>query len=67
MKKMKLEIDALRVESFRTGATRDADGTVRGHLYQRAWGEGVDHQAKSEGCSDGCTHTCASGGTICCA
>jgi len=35
MKKLVLELDALKVESFSTGAGRNPDGTVRGHLYVR--------------------------------
>ncbi|HEU4456546.1 MAG TPA: hypothetical protein VFR81_25990 [Longimicrobium sp.] len=31
MKKLKLEIENLRVESFTTGAGRNPDGTVRAH------------------------------------
>lgn len=37
MRKLKLEIDALRVESFQTtGVAREAAGTVRGHLDRAA-------------------------------
>ncbi len=31
MKKLKLEIDALKVESFESGGARERGGTVRGH------------------------------------
>jgi len=31
MKKLMLELDALKVESFATGAARHPDGTVRAH------------------------------------
>lgn len=36
MRKLALEIDALRVESFATGGERGADGTVRGHRLEAA-------------------------------
>ncbi len=72
MKKLKLELDALQVESFRTGAARNADGTVRGHVYEWeryewGWEDAVNRPAPTVGCSDGCTHTCGSGGPVCCA
>jgi hypothetical protein len=68
MKKLTLEIDALKVESFRTGAIRDADGTIRGHAFEWDWQEdAIKRQANSMGCTDGCTKTCGSGGPVCCA
>lgn len=67
MKKLTLELDALRVESFRTGAIRDADGTIRGHGHEWDWQEdAIKRAAGTEGCSDGCTHSCASGARVCC-
>ncbi len=63
MKKLTLELDALKVESFRTGAVRNIDGTVQGH--ESDWDE--EAPGKSVGCSDGCTaYSCASGGDVCC-
>jgi hypothetical protein len=75
MKKLMLALDALKVESFATGAGRNPDGTVRGHAY---WYETEQADAQRPpavtdgtcpaGCSDGCTsYSCASGGPVCCA
>ncbi len=77
MKKLKLEIDALTVESFNTGVSRDPDGTVRGHIRMQTWElpqeedfaqPAVTAGTCPAGCSDGCTsYSCASGGPVCCA
>jgi len=78
MKKLKLELDALKVESFNTGASRNPGGTVRGHLWMQPWElpqeeEEVALPPESRwscplGCTDGCTaYSCASGGPVCCA
>ncbi len=83
MKKLLLELDALKVESFNTGVARNANGTVRGHagvdavsVNEWAWEqeeavtapEPVSKWSCPLGCTDGCTkYTCASGGDICCA
>ncbi len=82
MKKLMLELDALKVESFKTGVARNADGTVRGHsgadeISGNEWeweekeavtAEPVSRWSCPLGCTDGCTrYTCASGGDICCA
>lgn len=41
MKKLKLDLDTLRVQSFATSAAKDgARGTVRGHVYADAEAEG---------------------------
>lgn len=39
MKKLRLELDSLRVESFGTGAG-SAGGTVNGHIFDNAAGTG---------------------------
>jgi len=77
MKKLMLEMDALKVESFATGAGRNPDGTVRGHGVTVEWEredavtvprETVSQVTCPAGCSDGCTsYSCASGGPVCCA
>ena len=67
MKKLALELDGLRVESFDTGGARNAGGTVRGHAHGGEWDKNWENAANSEGCSDGCTHSCASGARVCCA
>jgi hypothetical protein len=68
MNKLTLEIDALKVESFRTGAIRDVDGTVRGHAFEWEREDAVNRPKDTVGCSDGCTaYSCASGGDVCCA
>jgi len=70
MKKLMLELDALKVESFSTAGSRDAAGTVRGHGDTYEWGcegDGDSEVSCPAGCSDLCTRTCDSGAPVCCA
>jgi hypothetical protein len=77
MKKLMLELDALRVESFETTAAGAARaGTVRAHWNEMAFG--VEEAAPEEeaavktdlcslGCSEGCSiQTCPTGTRSCC-
>ena len=70
MKKLMLELDALEVESFATGAGPNTEGTVRGRGYTGEWecgGDGGSEVSCPAGCSDLCTRTCDSGAAVCCA
>lgn len=44
MNKLKLDLDALTVESFTTGADRDQEGTVMGNLYAEKPTTSVNNQ-----------------------
>jgi len=59
MKKLTLEFDELRVESFSTEGADDARGTVEGHIY---YGSGVGCTAFYS-CEDTvCAASCKAGG-----
>jgi hypothetical protein len=44
MKKFKLDVEALAVDTFATGDNRDGDGTVRGNLYAEKPTTSVNNQ-----------------------
>ncbi len=74
MRKLMLELDALRVESFATTATRVASvGTVRANSIDVTAPEEAEEEAAvktdlcSLGCSEGCSiRTCPTGSRSCC-
>lgn len=58
MKKLRLEIDALRVESFGTGAA-SGGGTVNAHFDQIAPATDLDDTSRVDSCYfDTCYDTC---------
>jgi hypothetical protein len=80
MRKLKLEIDELRVESFETAGVREASGTVRGRIKVMpasdeeecgGGGSGGDSGYQSCPCTlkytcpDGCSNNCSLSCSIC--
>jgi hypothetical protein len=66
MKKLKLNLDSLRVDSFQTAAATDARGTVEG--FATALRDTCGCPAQSDGCSipsDGCSIGCPVTGAEC--
>ena len=64
-RKLRLELDALRVESFDTADARAGAGTVRGH-QEDAEHEIVDEPGEVQPCTCGCTRDGACGSdTVC--
>ena len=75
MRKLKLDLDRLSVESFATDFSARRGGTVRGAEYDTMdWGIGPEQAAdtlavapQAPSSSDPSNYTCASGGPVCCA
>lgn len=61
MRKLKLDLDALVVESFRTAEAHGRRGTVHGAAY-RTVAVGVETDPVEE---TGCTAPCMSGDSLC--
>jgi hypothetical protein len=59
MKKLSLDVDALRVESFQTAPAEPVRGTVAGHLA--TFGPPCATAARGSTCAA----TCSSGDTVC--
>lgn len=55
MQKLRLDLDALAVESFQTDKTADGRGTVQGHATRAV--DGCGSPRPSDGCSIGCPAT----------